>query len=486
MANLLAASTSRRWLSWPLIIGCLAVAFACFEARYLYVDDDTLWHLFTGEWIWQHRQAPTTDVFSHTFYGKPWVSHEWFASLIFYLMFSIFSWQGPAAITALSFGMAVGLTARFLFQRLAPVRALFVTMLVLTSLATHLLARPHVLAMPLLVVWVMQCVQSVENQKTPPLWLVAVMVLWSNIHGSFIVGLLMTVLFAMDAVIEAKGARRKTIIGGWAVFILVTFLATLVTPHHVHGLLFPFQLQKMEFMLSVISEWRSPNFQNFEPQEAWILGLFFLGWIFRIQVSWVRLVLLAYVIHLSLVHTRHLTLLAIVAPLILATPFQRALPDPPDRRTDRLSQWLVRWKGSANPLLSVFAGLAVVWLSLVSTQQAVKPPKNAMPEQAIAFLREHPQTGKVFNSYDYGGALIMEKIPVFIDGRAEVYGDEFLKQTNDAEHARPGTLFTTLDQYDISWTFLKADNAAVQVLDLAPQWKRIYADDLVVMHRRKK
>jgi hypothetical protein len=474
-----------QWLSWPLLLGCLATGYACIEARYLFLDADTLWHLRTGEWIWQQRRVPDVDIFSHTVSGQPWIAHEWLAALIFFGLFASLSWVGPAALTALAFGAAVGWMAQYLFARLEPARALLLTMLVFASLATHLLARPHILAMPILVYWVIQLADAVEEQRRPSLWLSAIMLLWANLHGSFIVGLGLAGLFAVEALATADSDHRARVARPWLAFGLAILIASLITPHHLHGLLFPFELTSMSFALSVISEWHPPNFQKFELQEAWILGLLFVAWALRLKLPWTRLLLLAAVIHLSLAHTRHLTLLAIIAPVLLASSLRDALarqqPPPPNR----IDQWMNRLQGRVHPALALGLAGAITALALIPARHNIEPPDAALPKEAMAFLQQHPQQGKVLNSYAAGGTLIFAGIPVFIDGRADLYKDAFIKEHYAAFHGEPGKLPALLEKHEISWTFIDYQSAAVQIIDLLPGWERVYSDKQIVIHRRR-
>lgn len=472
------------WLSWPLVMGCLAILSTCLRTDQLLRDADTLWHIRSGEWIWLHRAVPTTDVFSHTVFGMPWVSHEWLASLILFLSFEKFSWAGLVAISALAYGATVGLIARFLFQRLEPIRALFVVALVFASLATHLLARPHLLVMPLLAIWIMGCVSASEERRTPRLWLLPLMILWANLHGSFIVGLLLVPIFAAEAAMQCQPCDRIAVIKRWAMFGVLALLASLATPHHVHGLLFPFHLQTMTFATSMIGEWRAVDFQRFELQTVWLFGLFFLGWMLKLKLSLPRLALLAYLVYASLAHTRHLTLLAIIAPIILAMPFQQAIASSQSSERNAMDRLFGKLNGSAHLAATAVLALMTGWLGLGLFAKDARPPETTLPQAAIAFLKNNPQQGNVLNSYNFGGALIFSGIPVAIDGRADLYGDGFLRQMHEAAHGTPEKLSALLMKHQIAWTFFDPASPAVKNLDRLPGWKRIYADDRVVMHRQ--
>jgi hypothetical protein len=92
--------------------------------------------------------------------------------------------------------------------------------------------------------------------------------------------------------------------------------------------------------------------------------------------------------------------------------------------------------------------------------------------------------GPVFNSEAFGGYLIFQRIPTFIDGRAELYGNTFLNRYLAAEGGSEIALATLLDVYGITWTLLMPQQAAVDRLDALPGWRRVYADPIAVIHVR--
>ena len=79
----------------------------------------------------------------------------------------------------------------------------------------------------------------------------------------------------------------------------------------------------------------------------------------------------------------------------------------------------------------------------------------------------------------------MAKIPAFVDGRADLYGDVFLQRYVAASNAIGESLQNLLEQYRVSWTLLEPSSPAVTLLDHLPGWERIYSDQYAVIHRRK-
>src|SRR5262249_24954793 len=156
-------------------------------------------------------------------------------------------------------------------------------------------------------------------------------VLWANLHGGFMFGLVFAALLAGEAVLTAADWRaRMAAARGWGVFCGAALVAALVTPLGIEGLLLPLRLHRMGVAASVLEEWRSPNFQVFQPLEVWIIFVLFaalsLGW--RLPLTRVGIVLL--LVHMALQHGRHGELLGFVAPLLLAPALAQQL----DRRIE--------------------------------------------------------------------------------------------------------------------------------------------------------
>jgi hypothetical protein len=89
------------------------------------------------------------------------------------------------------------------------------------------------------------------------------------------------------------------------------------------------------------------------------------------------------------------------------------------------------------------------------------------------------------NSYDFGGYLIANGIPTFIDGRTELYGGPFtLRYQNAVTLADLNDFVALLDKYKIDATLFWPGTPANAFLDRLPGWRRLYADDVAVVHIR--
>jgi hypothetical protein len=357
-----------------------------------------------------------------------------------------------------------------------------------------LIARPHALVAPILVFWAIHLVAAEEENRVPSLWLVPLMVLWANLHGSFLVGPVFAVVMGVEAITRASPiAERLRIAGRWALFTLLSLVACLLTPHGVPGVLFPLELQQMDFALGAISEWASPDIRIVvHPLFLWIVLVIGFATRLCLRLGVVRLVTLLGLLYLSLKHQRHMFLLGLLSPILLATPLcgpvrkaVRASTPPTGSRGARRRDG-ERWKPLFVMMATLLSGLVV---GGVLRTKPFYPEERVAVQNAIAFSRQQGLAGPVLNTYDLGGALIYNGIPAFIDGRADLYGDEFFEAFLDAVQLNgdgdPSALFHLLDIHGVEWTLLKPGEKAIAVLAMSDEWEKVYEDDNAVIHQRQ-
>ena len=98
-------------------------------------------------------------------------------------------------LAASAIATTFALLAKFLSRRLSESTTLVFIAAALALTVPHLLARPHVLALPLMVAWVGGMIAAADRRSAPSFWMLPLMALWANLHGGFVFGL---VLIAPD------------------------------------------------------------------------------------------------------------------------------------------------------------------------------------------------------------------------------------------------------------------------------------------------
>lgn len=479
------------WLfSLPLLTALYVYLNFVFQGQDMLHDGDTYSHIAAGRWILEHGVVPTFDPFSHTMRGAPWTAFEWLSQVVLALAHQAGGWTALVVLTALCFAATIALLTRALLRSLEPIHAVMFAGLAIAMTAGHVLARPHMLALPLMVLWTVELVRAVEEQRAPRLWLLPLMVLWANLHGGFTLGIAFAFAFALEALLAARGRPEfKGVARSWGVFLGLTLACSMLTPHGPHGLWVTWQvLFQDNYALSRIGEWRSPNFHIFQPLELWVLGALAVALHQGLRLPAIRLLLLLGLIHLSLKHIRYAELLGLLAPLFLAAPLaaqwqQRQQGKAQLYVADRFFRKLAQpaGQGAVAVTLAVFLA-APLW---IAQARPITPPEAIAPVAAIKAAQDAGLKGPVLNAYEWGGYLIYLGIPAFIDGRSDMYRDAFIKDYVAALelHSTDG-LEKLLDKHKVTWTMLPPELSGVALLDRLPGWRRVYADKTAVVHAR--
>jgi len=441
--------------------------------------DDTYWHIKVGEWIVANHKVPTTGIFSYTASDFPWVSHEWLSAVLIYAVFYIAGWPGLVFLATVSITIAMLLLLDFLLKRISVNISIIFLLFAFFLLTIHIMPRPHIIALPIMVFWTSQLINASETQTSPPLSLALLMTLWVNMHGSFILGIAFILFFATESIFSAKTRPVKiNLLKGWLVFLLLSSIATLVTPHGINGLLLPLQLTNQSYILDVISEWASPNFHQLQPIEFWLLAFIALSLYKGIKLPVFRIIFISGLIHLSLKYTRHASdLLSFLSPLILAEPFSKQLNSPSNFSVTQLyPKKLTHW---------LALGLYVTVLSFYISTRTVEFEKNIQIGKVLTSLQKERDTlGNVLNSYALGVNLIHYDYKVFIDPRAELYGASFIEKYLTAIYLNKGSqqLQDMIEKYHISWTFFETEGAINTYLETRSDWKKIYSDRYITVY----
>ena len=469
-----AARPSRGLL--PLWVGVGTYALFLLAGNRLLIDPDTMWQITVGQWIIDQREVPTTDVYSFTMRGQPWISTQWLAQVLFAKSYALAGWSGPVVLASSAIAATFALLAKFLSRRLSESTTLVFIAAALALTVPHLLARPHVLAMPLMVAWVGGLVAAADRREAPSFFLLPLIALWANLHGGFVFGLMIVAPIALDAVLAADEPARKSLLLRWVLFGLAALAASCCTPYGWNALLASRKILELGSALPLILEWKPADFGMVGPFEVCLLLGIGLMLYRGVTLPPARILLLLGLLHMALSQGRAAEILALVGPLVLAAPLARQIG----------GAEVTPLAAPARRLL--FGGVAAALIAgttLYASVHSFAPHTRGSPVAAVTELKKLNLT-RVFNDYDFGGYLIANGVAPFIDGRTELYGEKFFVDHNNASGLmEPENLFRLLDEYQIEATLLRTQSAATKLLDHIDGWQKIYSDDIATIHLRK-
>jgi len=475
----------------------LAVAVVLIGGQRLFGDSDPALHVATGNWILAHRQVPHTDPFSGTWVGKEWFAHEWLADVLWALVYRAAGWAGLVALSAALIALTYAILYRFLVRGGGHALAAFVaTAAAASTAASHWLARPHLLTVLLLVIWTATIEAALSGRRGIRIlaFLPLLMALWVNLHGGFLIGFVVLACYLAGALLQARDRARPLLVAGAG-----AALATLANPY---GIRLPAHL------LAYFARPRADlaSNQEFAPATladraglvlAVFLALCLLSLAWAWWVGWRRgiapgispgalLSFLATAI-LSLLSIRHAEIAGVFGAIVitrgLSSAFDRVLC-PEDRLEWRRFSEREALRGG---LLAGVAIAAIGGLALVGVPRNAGYDPARFPVEAVrALVREGvAPRGPVFSAAIWGGYLVLEwpRGKVYVDGRTDMYGDEFMERYAGVYLARAGWR-EELENAGVEWAILPRDAPLARSLERDGAWTLWRADDTALVFRR--
>ena len=458
-----------------LWLGIGVYALALINGRALLSDSDTYWQIAVGQWILDHNALPRVDFYSFTKAGEPWVSSSWLSQVLLAASYNLAGWTGPVVLAAACIAVTFAMLTWILGQRLPAFFAVIVTLVALLVPVQHLLARPHVLVLPVMLAWAYGLLSASERGRAPSFWLLPLIALWANLHGGFVFGLVLVGGFALEALWNADRAQRRTVVLRWAVFGVAALAACCVTPYGWGSILAARKILDLGELLHLIYEWMPADFSRFGMFEISILALIAGALYGGVKLSPPRIALVLGLLHMALAHNRNIDIFVLLVPIVVLTPVASQFGFQP-----------ARFARMDMPVAAMAVLLVLVggWTWVLSANAGFAPSERQSPAAAVDVLKaRNPK--RVLNDLPFGGYMIWRQMPVFIDGRAELYGEAFELAYYRALQLKDVNQFLDiLKTWEIDAVLLTPGTPAVGLLDNISGWQRIYSDANAVLHVR--
>ncbi len=481
--------------------------------RSLLADCDAGWHIRTGDWILANHRVPQQDLFSFSKPGQVWFAWEWLTDVIWAFLAAHGGLAMLAFFAALLLAAIYALVFRITRRKANPVVALLVTIAGAGASSMHWLARPHLITLLFTVLFYMALERVREGRSRvfgiPYLAILpAATILWTNLHGGFFVGAiligaycggeLLRMIFAAGA--EARVAARRSA-RNYGLSALACLAASLVNPYgyrlHQHVV----QYLRDPYQRDHIIEFFSPNFHH--PMAIFFEILLVAGIAAAVRSlskgDFIDALLIGAWAHAALLSVRNIPIFCIVA----APPVAAALSDLVRRVPEwEVAGWLRAAAGRLNRLLretaetdsigrwhpaSVLGALAVGAMLFAPNPPARFRPEfdpKSFPAGAVERLRANP-SARIFAHDQWGDYLIYRLFPrtrVFVDGRSDFYGSEFVQKVLDVQHVKYDWE-KTLNDFAIDTVLLPASTPLTGALKESSRWRLVYDDGVALIFR---
>ena len=467
---------------FPLAFFLMVFALAVRQSAY--IDPDLWWHLQAGQDIVQSQSIPKVDGYSFTKAGSEWVAHEWLSEVAMYLIYRVSGWGGLLFI----FSGLIVVTLYLTYRRCEgkPYVAALAILLAAASSSPLFGIRPQMITFLLAAIFIGLLNRYAEDGKTGRLWwTIPLMLLWVNLHAGFALGLGLMGLYLVSLLLDGKW-RLAPRLG------LVMLLATAVVPLNPNGFRmfsYPFETLTSPSMAAYIQEWASPDFHKamFFPLAVLLLLLLAALALSTRRPALSELFLLLVTGFGALRSARHIPIFALLAAPILA----RHVWDIMETRGWQQRFMKVEAPAAGFALIFNFVfvlaplTLGVVRISHFVTNQPAYEAKN-YPQAAVNFLSAQQLPGPIYNLYGWGGYLIRRLHPqyqVYIDGRADVYGDSFMVETIRTYDGHTNWR-KPLDQRGVRTVIIPPAAPLASLLREDHTWNKVYEDPQAVIFTR--
>jgi hypothetical protein len=472
-----------------LFVGILFLGIFTLAARNI-ADPDFWWHLRTGQYIVETKSIPHADPFSFTRLDHPWIAHEWLSEVLIYSVYRVGSWGGLIVVFA-------GFTSApfyVLFLRCAgrPYVAGLLVLWAAFACRPTWGVRPQTLSLVLasILLWILERPQRTLRRLW---WIVPLTLLWANLHAGYALGIVLMVLFLMGGWLDGVfgfAPREETRLQ--TRFLLLTLLLSLsvvvFNPNGWRLYGYPLATLHSAAMQNDIAEWFSPDFHRAEflPVLAMLIATLVFPLLTAQRTRPRSILLVCASAYATLQSVRLIPIFALIATPLLAdhaVAFMQARSwnfRSSDQTHHRMSKLAFNAAIAVVLIVSVCVQVRRVVLSQPDSEAAT------FPAAAVSFLREHRPPGPLFNDYNWGGYLIWKLYPadrVFIDGRADLYGDEFMDQYS-ATYNLTGDWQRTLNRWQIASVMVPSQSALATALPATGSWKPVFRDPLAVVLAR--
>ena len=255
-----------------MIFVSLLFVLAFNSGQGLLADGDTGYHIRTGELILRTWQVPTQDPYSFHYPPLDWTAHEWLAEIIMSVVFNLFGLTG----VVLFFALVLALIHWFLYRSLRSrsddiLLCVAVTLLATAASSTHWLARPHAFSLLFTLIWCHFLDRFQYKSQNTLVYLPLLMVLWVNLHGGFIIGLVLLTVYLGGNILYActkngtRSREHKTKAKALSIVCMATLAACFINPYGIEILWFPIRVTSDRFIMDRVTEFLSPNFHEALP-----------------------------------------------------------------------------------------------------------------------------------------------------------------------------------------------------------------------------
>lgn len=454
----------------------LLVCFSLFMSLMFHKESDYFWHVKAGEVMFLNKNILTKDVFSWFLKGSYWVSHEWAFDMLIFLLLNIF---GKVHLFIYTFVATLGLLLILFFTNKKDyLKNTIFSMLWLVGFlifCVYMQARPHLLSFSFLALTIYFLYDLYKNAESRKIfWLPLVSLFWANFHGgssnlSYLFCFIFVVVGAFKFDFTKIWAKRisKKQVKKYLIVAFLCIIAICFNPHGVRMLVYPYINIFDTVMINFISEWQPTVLSNpsHYPYFAFIIIIMLVMLFSKKKIEFIDFCLFGVSVVLGLKSIRFWGYTYLIMSYVIFKYIE-------SRKVD---------KGTCGCLLllsAIFFGIFITNRSTLIQEY----DKRVLSKELISTIKkENPS--RLYNMYDYGGELIYNDIFVFVDGRADLYSRNNLKDYSDISFLQ-GDYIKTIDKYNFDYFLVDSKYPIATYLSYSDEYTEIYREKSIILYKK--
>jgi hypothetical protein len=429
-------------------------------------------HLKIGEIIIQSKNIPKTNLFSYTNPDFPFINHHWLSEVIFYFLQNSFGILSLQYLKILLITISLLLVFYVAAKQSSILSAGISSLLFVPIIMNRLYIRPELFGYLFFSI-LLFIYFSYPKQKKLLYAIPLIMLLWINMHITFIFGIILIFFIFLKIYFSQK---KFIIHNSKFLILLVSIFVLIINPSGIDGVLYPLRI-----------------FQNYGYQIAENQNLFFLSGMMDMPVikyffyltpvilfiivvlvkkrKFLELCLFFLFYFFAFYQIRHFPFFVLAAIPLGAQTFEPLL-----LKIIKFSQ-IKKTLSILLTLLFILLTIFIISGSYVNifeynSEFGLKFYEDG--KNAAKFVKQNKLPKNIFNNFDIGGYLIYRLYPqykLFVDNRPEAYPKDFFQNIYVPMHTDKNLRDDIFRKYNIHTIIFSHTDQT--------QWARAFLDQII-------
>lgn len=484
-----------KWLKYFLITFFFFYIFSFTFTTSSDFTQDLGRHLKIGEIIVKTKSIPSNNLFSYTNPNHQFINHHWLSEVIFYLFSKTFGLNSLIILKVICILVSVGLVFKLSSNKFGIIPTVVAGLILSPLFLERNDIRPEIFGY-LFFSFILYVLFSYPKKQKLIFCLPVVMLLWINMHITFIFGIFLILILITKIFLNRE---KNYSITNYSITFISLFVL-LFNPHGLTGVFYPFNIFK-DYGYTIV-----------ENQNLFYLSKMIFNPLIKYFFLISPIVILASIV---LITVNQLTVIFILLTFFGATVFQlRHLPFfvlsaiPVFAMLFNRIGGLIAKKHFLSENLKLATSILLIFILCLGSiffilnkyylifdqDKRFGLGFNGFNEQAIEFINKNNLENNIFNNFDIGGYFIFELYPkykVFIDNRPEAYPADFIENVYKQLQIESVIQSKIFDKYKIKTIFFNHGDQTqwgeifIRRIINDKDWSLVYLDPKIFIMTKK-